>query len=360
MIFCESKRLRGYFLFGLALCLNSRKIVLTILLGKGSIMKKVVVITTGGTIAMKYDADACGLIPVVGGEDLTNAVPELKEFAEVEVVEFTNIPSGHMTPQLMLELSALVDEIAAREEVEGLVVTHGTDTLEETAYFLSITLQTHKSVCITGAMRGASEAGCDGPANILAAVRVAATEGAGKYGVVVVFDDEIHAAAEVTKTHTTSCHNFQSPGWGPIGHVYFDKVLFKRDVEKAKIIKAKRVVDDVYLLEVATGMDDYLFRCLAEKPIKGLVLQGLGCGNVPPGVLAGIELLLQKNIPVVLASRVYSGRVVPAYGYLGGGQMLKDMGIIFGEELSAPKIRLKLMLILAITKERENIKRYFE
>ena len=135
-------------------------------------MKKVVVMTTGGTIAMKYDPVTQGLIPAVSGDDLIEAVPALREIAEVEVVEFSNVPSGHVTPKMMFALAKLADQYAAREDVDGIVITHGTDTQEETIYLLSLVLETAKPVCITGAMRGASEMGPDGPANILAAERL--------------------------------------------------------------------------------------------------------------------------------------------------------------------------------------------
>ena len=247
-------------------------------------MKKVVVITTGGTIAMKYDPITKGLVPAVSGEDLIEAVPELADVAEVEVVEFSNVPSGHVTPKMMFELAKLADKYAAREDVAGIVITHGTDTQEETIYLLSLVLETDKPVCITGAMRGASEMGPDGPANILAAVKAAACKEAAGRGAMLVFNDEIHAAAEVTKTHTTSCSTFASPGWGPIGHVYFDKVVFRRQPENLQQIKTEVVEEDVYLIKTVAGMDDYLFKCLAAKPVKGVVVEALGCGNVPLGV----------------------------------------------------------------------------
>ena len=164
-------------------------------------MKKVVVMTTGGTIAMKYDPVTQGLIPAVSGDDLIEAVPALREIAEVEVVEFSNVPSGHITPQMMFDLAKMADRYAEREDVSGIVVTHGTDTLEETAYMLGLAVKTNKPVCLTGAMRGASETGPDGPANILAAVMVAASDEALGKGALLIFNDEIHAAAEVTKTH---------------------------------------------------------------------------------------------------------------------------------------------------------------
>ena len=323
-------------------------------------MKKIVVITTGGTIAMKYDPITKGLEPAVSGEDLIEAVPELADVAEVEVVEFSNVPSGHVTPKMMFALAKLADQYAAREDVDGIVITHGTDTQEETIYLLSLVLETAKPVCITGAMRGASEMGPDGPANILAAVKVAACETAVGRGAMLVFNDEIHAAAEVTKTHTTSCSTFASPGWGPIGHVYLDKVVFRRRPENLQRIKTEVIEEDVHLIKTVAGMDDYLFKCLAAKPAKGIVVEALGCGNVPLGVKQGIEYVCSCGIPVVLATRVHTGRVVPAYSYEGSALSMAASNIILAGELTGQKARIKLMLVMGITKDVDLIRKYFD
>ncbi len=323
-------------------------------------MKKVVVITTGGTIAMKYDAAAGGLVPAVSGADLLEAVPALQEIAELEVKEYANVPSGHMTPQMMLEVAALADKYAARADVSGIVVTHGTDTMEETAYMLSLACRTEKPVCITGAMRGASDMGYDGLANILAAVKTAACSEACGRGALLVFNDEIHAAAEVTKTHTVSCSTFASPHWGPVGHVYEDGVVFRRHSENLEKITVNGILpDNVELLKVYAGMDDFFFRCAADKPVQGLVVEAVGCGNVPPKVMEGIRYVRAKGIPVVLASRVHAGRVVPVYSYLGSAGSMKGFNLLYAGELTGQKARLKLMLALAEDADFNALKQYF-
>lgn len=323
-------------------------------------MKKVVVITTGGTIAMKYDAAAGGLVPAVSGDDLLEAVPALQQIAELEVNEYANVPSGHMTPQMMLEVAALADKYAARADVSGIVVTHGTDTMEETAYMLSLVCRTEKPVCITGAMRGASDMGYDGPANILAAVKTAACSEACGRGALLVFNDEIHAAAEVTKTHTVSCSTFASPHWGPVGHVYEDGVVFRRHSENLEKITVNGILpDNVELLKVYAGMDDFFFRCAADKPVQGLVVEAVGCGNVTPKVMEGIRYVRAKGIPVVLASRVHAGRVVPVYSYLGSAGSMKGFNLLYAGELTGQKARLKLMLALAEAADFNELKQYF-
>ena len=322
-------------------------------------MRKVIVITTGGTIAMKPDPATGGLVPAVSGRDLIEAVPALQGIADIEVKEFSNVPSGHVTPQMMLELAHLADKYAACEDVSGIVITHGTDTMEETAYVLSLACRTEKPVCITGAMRGASDMGYDGPANILAAVRTAACSKAGGRGALLVFNDEIHAAAEVTKTHTVSCSTFASPGCGPLGHVYEDGVVFFRRCEKVEKIPAAELGGEAALLKVYAGMDDFFFRCAADRGVSGLVVEAVGCGNVPPAVKEGIAYVRGKNIPVVLASRTFSGRTAPVYGYPGSAGDMEPLGLLYAGGLSGQKARLKLMLALGAANDNEELKKYF-
>lgn len=166
--------------------------------------KHIIVITTGGTIAMKKDPETGGLVPAVSGEDLAAAVPGLSDWADVSVVEFSNVPSGWMSAEKMFDLSHLIDKLSEEGKADGFVVTHGTDTLEETAFFLDMSLKTEKPVCVTGAMRGASELSADGPENILSAVRTAADDMSKDMGVLVCLQDRIYAAKDVTKSHTTN------------------------------------------------------------------------------------------------------------------------------------------------------------
>lgn len=320
---------------------------------------KVVIISTGGTIAMRYDPVRKGIFPAVTGQELVEAIPPLADICSIEIVEFSNIPSPHMTPQLMLKLAQKVEEILVTENVKGVVITHGTDTLEETAYFLSLILQSNKPVCLTAAMRSSAEISPDGPKNILDAVRAAAAPEASGKGVMVVMNQEIHSARDVTKTHTASTDTFKSPFWGPIGYVDEDRVLFQREVRKLDKIITDRIVEDVYLVKLAAGSDDFLIQALVDKGVKGIVVEGLGRGNIPPAVIPGIKRAIYKNIPVVLATRVPMGRVLDIYGYEGGAKPLKEMGVIFARELSGQKARIKLMLALTKTNDPQQIAKYF-
>ncbi len=328
--------------------------------GKQMTMKKVVVVSTGGTIAMRYDPKAGGAVPAITGAELVKAVPSLGGVCPLEVVEFSNMPGSHMTPSLMWRLSKTVDALLVKPDVAGVVITHGTDTLEETAYMLDLTLSSDKPVCLTAAMRHASGVSPDGGKNILCAVMTAAAgEAAGK-GVLVVMNEEIHAAREVTKTHTGNVKTFASPFWGPLGYVDEDRVIFRRHALHREKIKPGAPVEGVYLLKMTAGNDDLLLNFLAEKKVKGIVLEGFGRGSIPPPAVPGIKAALNAGIPVVLTSRVLGGRVLDIYGYAGGGKPLKEMGVILGGEINGQKARIKLMLILGITSDLQQIGAYFD
>lgn len=326
--------------------------------------KNVVIISTGGTIAMKYDPVRGGVFPAVTGAELVEAVPPLQNLdATIKVLEFSNIPSAHITPKIMLELAAKIDEVTSDEDVLGVVITHGTDTIEETAYFLELVLETEKPVCLTAAQRNPSQISPDGPNNMLCAVKtVLEPESVGK-GVLVVLNDEIHHAADVTKTHSSNVKTFASPFWGPLGIIDEDRVFYKRASTFKQKIEPGKLIDDVHLLKTAAGMDDYLLQCLIHKKVKGIVIEGLGRGNVPPAIVPGIKLALDNGIPVILASRVFGGRVLDIYAFEGGVKPLKELGVILAGELSGQKARIKLILALSELGEDyslEKLAKYFE
>lgn len=314
---------------------------------------KLVIITTGGTIAMRNDPEL-GCVPAVEGRDLIQAVPGLAEF-DLEVVEFSNLPSPHMTPELMFQLASLVEAWLEREKVAGVVVTHGTDTLEETAYFLDMTVASDKPVVVTGAMRSGEEPGADGPANLLAAAKVAASALSVGRGTLVVLNDEIHAARDVRKGHGGRTSTFVSPQWGLIGELDDDGPLYRRGLS-ARSVYTPRLPDfDVHLVSLAAGASGLLVDLLVERGVHGLVVEGFGRGNVPPDVLPAVEAAVAKGIPVVLTSRVFSGRVLPTYGYPGGARTVLAAGAISGGELPGHKARLRLMLALGLSHNMDEI-----
>ncbi len=321
--------------------------------------QKVVVMSTGGTIAMKLDPEK-GVLPAVSGKDLVEAVPGLAEVCPVEVQEFANIPSPQMTPAMMLQLAKNIEKTLQDESVLGVVVTHGTDTVEETSYLADLYINSPKPVCFTAAMRSAAEISPDGPHNILSAVRVAASPLARNLGSLVVLNETIHAAREVTKTHSANPATFASPWWGPLGYVDADRIIITRAPLGRLHLHPEDFGGEVALIKAFTGADAAFIDFCIERKVAGIVLEGFGRGNLPPPMVPGIERAVAANIPVVLTSRTYAGRVLDVYGYAGGVIVTKAIGVIPGGELSGQKARIKLMLALGLTKDRDTIASFFD
>jgi L-asparaginase len=324
-----------------------------------SVRRHVHVLFTGGTISMRIDPGTGAAVPALSGEEIVARVHGLRKEARLTLEDYAQLPGPHVTPPWMWRLKDRVAEVLADPGVDGVVVTHGTDTLEETAFLLDLTLEGDKPVVFCGAMRTVSEPGWDGPANLMSAVRAAVHPGTRGRGVLVTVGEEVHSAAEATKWHTQSLGAFRSPR-GPIGVVDKGQIVFHRPAARAAPIRAPRLVPEVDLHTMATGVDDGLIRASLARGAKGLVLEATGAGNVPPAVLPGVRAALEAQRPVVLVSRCAEGRVSPAYGYEGGGQMLRELGVIFGQDLPGQKARVKLMVALGMTSEVAEIRTLFE
>ena len=261
-------------------------------------------------------------MPALSGHELIDAIPEIKEWADVEIIEFSNVPSGYMTVTNMAKLSQFIDKEAEKGNIDGFVVTHGTDTLEETAYFLDISLQTELPVCVTGAMRGADERGYDGEINLLDAIRVAADDASKERGVMVCLNHQIYAARSVTKTHTTQVDTFKDLTYGPLGTVYRNEIIYGRRPTKHKKVIVANPEEEVWILSAWSGMTDASIMSAVGKA-KGIVIEALGCGNVPPLCKKGLIQLMKKGIPVVLATGVPTGSVQEEYAYDGSLASMK-------------------------------------
>ncbi|HET7292129.1 MAG TPA: asparaginase [Vicinamibacteria bacterium] len=320
--------------------------------------KHVHVLFTGGTISMRIDPATGAAVPALSGEEIAARVTGLKREARLGLEDYARLPGPHVTPHWMWRLRGRVQALADDPSVDGVVLAHGTDTLEETAFLLDLTLDTDKAVVFCGAMRTVSEPAWDGPANLLAAVRTAVHDDARGRGVLVAVGEEIHAAAEATKWHTQRLDAFRSPR-GPLGVVDRGHVRFERPPFRPTRIPARRLVSEVDLHTMAAGVDDALIRASLARGARGLVLEATGCGNVPPSILPGLRAALAARLPVVLVSRCAEGRVSPAYGYEGGGRMLEELGVILGGDLPGPKARIKLMVALGAPGSPDGVRGYF-
>ncbi|MCD5323017.1 MULTISPECIES: asparaginase [Pontibacillus] len=321
-------------------------------------MKKIVVLHTGGTISMKEDKDT-GTVAPEQDHPLYDMLPSLATSAEIEDEVVFHLPSPHMTPAHMLKLGQRIHERLANEEIHGIVITHGTDTLEETAYFLDLYLQTRKPIIVTGAMRSSNEIGSDGLYNLLTSVRVACSDEAQDKGVLVVMNDEIHSAKNVTKTSTSNVATFQSPQYGPIGIVTKTGIMFHHTLTSHESYPIQQITKRVSLIKTYAGMDRETVEAIRQTNPDGLVIEALGQGNVPPQIVEPLKGMINDGIPVVLVSRCYQGIAQDVYGYEGGGRRLKEMGIVFSNGLTGPKARIKLMIALEMTQNASELVHIF-
>lgn len=323
-------------------------------------MKRIIIIFTGGTIGMKKDPNTNSQMPSLAGEDILNMTPGINLIARVDYLDFGMYPGPHMTPKIMFELKNVIWQKLENEGYDGAVVTHGTDSLEETAFLVDLTTNSDKPVVFVGAMKSSSDLGWDGPGNLIDAVYTASSEDAKRRGVLVVMNAEIHSASQVTKTNTHTLNAFESADFGPVGFVDNNKTYFYHSYSKRQYIKTQRIETDISLIKSAAGMDDKLIRFCVDSGTKGLVIEGMGRGNVPPQMVPGIEYALSKKMPVILTSRCLMGKVLDSYGYEGAGKELTNMGVIMADNLPGQKARIKLMIALGATKEVFEIKDLFE
>ncbi|WP_150539709.1 asparaginase [Actinobacillus vicugnae] len=307
--------------------------------------KKLLILHTGGTISMSEGED--GKVSPSEKNPLLSALERLNHPAQLSQESVLNVPSPHITLQHWLLLKTRIEKAVNEENYDGIVITHGTDTLEETAYFLDLALEVNVPVAITGAMRSSNELGSDGLINLQSAILVAlCPESQGK-GVLVVMNDEIHNAKFVTKTHTTNVATFQTPTFGPCGLIAKNRVLYFQQLTEYERFPAQTITrTNVQLVKSYAGMDSFLLEQLAHHGCDGVVIEALGAGNLPPSCLAGLDALLRANIPVVLVSRAFNGVTQDVYDYLGGGKQLKQQNVIFTTGLSGQKARIKLLVLL--------------
>ena len=325
-------------------------------------MKKqtIFIIFTGGTISMGRDEFTKKTMIVDNQNELLQNISSSLSNLDLEHHYYSMKPSPSMQISDMFELSKLVKSKLESDHIDGVVITHGTDTLEETAYFLDLFLDTKKPVVITGSMRNFSELGFDGLSNLVSSILVAASPDSANRGVLVVMNDEINSAAEVTKSHTLALDTFKSLEFGPIGIIDQDTVLYYRQTHhKQQLIQPNQMVGPVELIKVYAGSSSLILNLLIDSGVKGIVIEALGRGNVPPEMILGISKAINNGIPVVMTSRCPMGRVLDTYGYEGGGHHLKQMGVLFAENINGQKARILLLLALSACSSIHEINQYF-
>lgn len=328
--------------------------------------KKIALFATGGTISMLVDEKLKAASPALKGQDLLGMLAGRCEVAEVSVFDFAHVGSSQITPAMIAQLAARIDTALAEGGFDAALVTQGSDTVEETAYLADLLLRTDRPVVFTAAMRNNSELGQDGPRNLCAALLTAASEAAAGQGVLVVANDEVFAAVDVQKVHTLNNAAFAAPGSGPLGYVLQDKqcVVFVHASRLRERLHPEGPVPDlvasVPILKFAMGMEPALASAALEAGAAGLVLEGAGAGNFPPGTEAIVEAAVARGVPVVLTSRCGEGFVADIYGYAGAGRALTERGAILGQGLTAVKARMKLLVLLDLGWDMARIRAAFE
>lgn len=308
---------------------------------------RVIALFTGGTISMRVDPAAGGAVPALSADEILAAARGVEDVADVRAEPWGRFPGPHMTVERQWALRHRIAVLLDDPLVDGLVVTHGTDTLEETAYLVARSLVTSKPVVFTGAMRSASDLGWDGPQNLLDAVRVAAAPASAGQGTLVVMGGRIFAALEDTKGHTHQLDAFEAPGLGPLGAIDEERVLFRRRlVNVPPTIVPPALAEPVDIVGSWSGSDARLLDASRASGARGVVLAAMGRGNVPPAMVPGIARLIEAGRPVVVASRAPRGRVGQTYAYPGGGRKLWEMGAMFAGARRPAQARIDLMLAL--------------
>lgn len=324
-------------------------------------LPSVAILTLGGTIASVPQKPGEGATPSLTADDLVTAVPQLADVADIKGTSFRQFPSGELTLEDLFALAAEIDS-RIRSGVDGVVVTQGTDTLEETAFTLDLLLGSDAPVVVTGAMRNPSLPGADGPANLLAAVAVAASTEARGLGSVVVFNDEIHAARFVQKTHTSNPATFHSALTGPLGWLREGRprIVTRPSPRQHLPVPADTAAADVALLKLTLGQDGRLLDCAGRAGYQGLVIEAFGGGHTPQRMVEPLGELARR-MPVVLASRTGAGEMLrETYGFPGGERDLLSRGLISAGALDGLKARLLLTVLLSRGATRAEIDAAFE
>ncbi|WP_135826182.1 asparaginase [Halorussus ruber] len=327
-------------------------------------LPRVHVVATGGTIASTPDEE--GAAPSLDGADLLESVPELSSHADLSVESVSQVPGFDMDFETMADVAERARAAAEDDEADAIVVTHGTDTMAETAYFLDLTCSLPVPVVVTGAQRRLDEPSSDAPANLLAAVR-SATHSRVEEGVFLAFDDELHAARDVRKVHTHKLAAFSSPNDGPVATLTRDGLRFHREPESESVYLPVSGEDEpveapdarVEMVVSAAGVDGAQVERAVEADADGLVIAGTGLGNATGELGEAVADAVEDGVPVVLTSRCGAGSTGAVYGTSGGGKTLQDAGAIPGGDLAPWKARVKLALALDAVDDGEDVAEYF-
>lgn len=338
-------------------------IISTTMFAQAGELPNIVILATGGTIAGSAETNiqAGYSSGQVGVDILINAVPELKDIANITGEQISNIGSQDMNDEVWLKLAKRINELVKSNDVDGIVITHGTDTMEETAYFLNLVVKTKKPVVLTGSMRPSTALSADGSLNIYNAVAVAGDKNAEGRGVLVVANDKILSSRSIIKTSATDVETFQAPGFGWIGTVHYGDSRYYREPLKLHTYQSEFSVDNVNklpkvdIIYMYENFDGELINDAVENGAQGIVVAGVGNGNLTEAGVKALAEAVKKGVVCVRSSRV-------ATGYIGRNIELNDdaLGFVASYQLNPPKARVLLKVALLKTKDPKTIQEYFD
>ncbi len=311
----------------------------------GNLNKKIALITTGGTIASKEISKGLLNSGAMTGEELASLC-QLPHDIEVKIIDVMQKPSMHIDFDSMIEIRKTIINELKDESISGVVVTHGTDSLEETAYFLDLTIDNTKPIVVTGSQRSPQDVGTDVYSNLRNSIYVAINSLLNNVGVVVVFNERIYSAKYVKKVHASNLQGFESFGYGYLGIIDNDNVsIYQRPVyhESYNIINPIPRVD---IIKCYSGADGILIDASVKAGAKGIVLEGVGRGQVSPYMVESIKTAIKLGVKIVITTSAEEGKVHPAYSYLGSAHELQQLGVILGDDYDCKKARIKLAILL--------------
>ena len=321
-------------------------------------MIRICLLTNGGTMASRREAQTGDVTASINGDDLRAMVHDPLEGIDVEVEEFCNIGSYAMDLPLAYALATRVNEKLADPAISGVVVTHGTDTMEESAFLVDLLLTGDKPVVFTGAQRNADYPDADGPRNIADSIRLAGSPLARGLGAMICFEQEFHAARDVSKTHTSRVDTFRSADHGKLGEIGGEAISLSRRPVLRKTYAAPKVETDIELIKMVMGASDRAIRFAASSGARAIVIEGFGIGNTTPAVTLSVKDIIAGGTPIIVTSRCSRGRVKPVYGN-GGGKDLEAAGAIFAGDLSGPKARILAAVLSGLGQSIEEMRSEF-
>jgi len=316
---------------------------------------RVAVVFTGGTISSAYDPAAGGNVPTLDGAAILARTPGVEAVADVVAIDRGRTPASHFSFADLLAIAAVLREALADPATDGAVVVQGTDTIEETAFCWDLVLGGLKPVVVTGAMRASDQPGFDGPANVLDAVRVAASPAARETGVVVSLGGTIEPADDVTKMHASALDTFASPNSGSLGRVGPSGVTILRRRAGRRHVATERGAERVHLVTAGVATDGSLLDAAVTAGAEGIVVAATGAGNTDPRLLAAAERAIAAGLPIALATRCPAGRASGAYAFAGGGAQWLRAGAIPVGHLCAIKARVALALGIGAGLDRDGL-----